>query len=49
MLYCPARKHELTAFMQTKGYFRLPYQIEFEGSKVVANLQNSQELRRDTL
>jgi D-glycero-alpha-D-manno-heptose-7-phosphate kinase len=49
MLYCPQNKQALTHFMQTQGYLRLPYQIEFEGSKVVSNLQNSQELGRDTL
>ncbi len=43
MLYCPEKKKELTAYMQTKGYFRLPYNIEYEGTKVVANLRNSQE------
>ena len=48
MLYCPKEKQPLTHFMQTQGYLRLPYQIEFEGSKVVSNLQNSQELGRDT-
>jgi D-glycero-alpha-D-manno-heptose-7-phosphate kinase len=49
MLYCPRKKQQLTQFMQTKGYFRLPYQVEFEGSKVVSNLQHSQELGHDTL
>lgn len=43
MLYCPEKKKELTRFMQQKGYFRLPYNIEFEGTKVVANLRNTQE------
>ena len=44
MLYAPKRKKDLTDFMQKKGYFRLPYSIEFEGSKVVANLRQSQAL-----
>lgn len=43
MLYCPEKKKELTHFMQEKGYFRLPYNIDFEGTKVVSNLRNSQE------
>lgn len=44
MLYCPEKKKELTRFMETKGYFRLPYSIEFEGTKIVANVKNAQEL-----
>lgn len=44
MLYCPAKKKELTDFMQKKGYSRLHYQIEFEGCQVVANLRSSQQL-----
>jgi len=39
MLYAPDKKKDLTRYMQKKGYFRLPYSIEFEGSKVVANLK----------
>jgi D-glycero-alpha-D-manno-heptose-7-phosphate kinase len=44
MLYSPEKKKDLTAFMRTKGYFRLHYTVEFEGTKVVANLRQSQEL-----
>lgn len=43
MLYCPNGKKELTQFMETKGYFRLPYNIEFEGTKIVSNVRNAQE------
>jgi D-glycero-alpha-D-manno-heptose-7-phosphate kinase len=44
MLYCSGKRKELTEFMRSKGYFRLPYNIEFEGAKVVANLRNTQEI-----
>ena len=44
MLYSPDKKKDLNAFMQKKGCLRLHYNVEFEGTKVVTNLRNSQEL-----
>lgn len=44
MLYANQRKQELTEFMHSKGYFRLPYNIDFEGTKIVSNLRNTQEV-----
>ena len=44
MLYAPKRKKELTHFMMQKGYLRLPYNIEFEGTKIISNALNSQEI-----
>lgn len=47
MLYCPKKKNKLTEFMSQKGYPRLNYNIEFEGTQVVANLRSSQELSKN--
>lgn len=46
MLYCPRGHRELTEFMLGQGYGRLPYNIEYEGTKVIADSQSSQELSR---
>ena len=43
MLYAPKKHRELTSFMQSKGYFRLPYSMEFEGTKIISNARNTQE------
>jgi D-glycero-alpha-D-manno-heptose-7-phosphate kinase len=42
MLYCPNNHKELTEFMKKQGMSRLHYQIEFEGSKIIANAHNAQ-------
>ena len=44
MLYAPKKGQELTEFMRKKGYLRLNYNVEFEGSKVVTDLRSSQGL-----
>ncbi len=44
MLYAPREGKELTEFMMQKGYARLNYNVEFEGSKVVTDLRSSQGL-----
>ena len=44
MLYAPKKKKDLTEFMRRKGYSRLNYSIEFEGTKVVADLKDSRDL-----
>jgi D-glycero-alpha-D-manno-heptose-7-phosphate kinase len=44
MLYTANQGKELTEFMKKKGYLRLNYNVEFEGSKVVTNLGSSQGL-----
>src|SRR5262249_45531928 len=44
MLYTPRQDRSLATFMESQGYFRLPYSIEFEGTQVVSNLKRSQEL-----
>ena len=44
MLYAPQKKKELTEYMHSKGYYRLHYNVEFEGAKVVADLKNSRIL-----
>ena len=41
MLYAPANKKELTQFMAQKGYLRLPYNIEFDGTKIISNGLNT--------
>jgi D-glycero-alpha-D-manno-heptose-7-phosphate kinase len=38
MLYCPHAQKQLEAFMAEQGMPRLHYGVEYEGSKVVANL-----------
>jgi D-glycero-alpha-D-manno-heptose-7-phosphate kinase len=51
VLYAPSRHQELTAFMRSRGLMRLPYNVEFEGSKVITNVFNTQMLaiHRDEL
>ncbi len=44
MLYTPKNGKQLTEFMMGKGYARLNYNVEFEGSKVVTDLRSSQGL-----
>ena len=44
MLYSPHKGKELTEFMRNKGYLRLNYNVEFEGSKVVTDLSSTQGL-----
>jgi D-glycero-alpha-D-manno-heptose-7-phosphate kinase len=39
MLYCPSRHRELERFMLRQGMPRLHYAVEYEGSKVMANLR----------
>lgn len=38
MLYAPSRQLELEAFMESRGLPRMHYQVEPEGTRVVANL-----------
>ncbi|MCL5291264.1 MAG: galactokinase [Actinobacteria bacterium] len=47
MLYCPKEHKKLANYMATRGYQRLHYNLEFEGSKVVANLHTSQNIGID--
>lgn len=47
MLYCPKEHKKLSTFMADKGYQRLHYNLEFEGSKIVTNLHSSQDLGID--
>jgi D-glycero-alpha-D-manno-heptose-7-phosphate kinase len=42
MLYCPVQHKRLEAFMQSNGMPRLHYNIEREGSKVLANSNNGE-------
>lgn len=44
MLYCPRADMRLTEFMKSQRMPRLHYNVEFEGTKVVANLFNAQTL-----
>ena len=44
MLYSPSKGKKLTEFMRNKGYLRLHYNVEFEGSKVVTDLRSTQGL-----
>ena len=44
MLYAPKKKKNLTEYMSRKGFSRLNYQVEFEGTKVVADLKDSRDL-----
>ena len=39
MLYCPKKRKELTEFMARKGYPRLHYNLEFQGTQVLTNTQ----------
>ncbi len=41
MLYCPGDARALTSFMESQGMSRLPYNAEFEGSKVIVNVLTS--------
>ncbi|HEX5274842.1 MAG TPA: hypothetical protein VFW34_06160 [Candidatus Rubrimentiphilum sp.] len=36
-LYCPAEGRRLTEYMEARGFARLPYDAEFEGSRVLTN------------
>jgi hypothetical protein len=40
MLYCPTQHKRLESFMLSNGMPRLHYNIEREGSKVLANFSN---------
>jgi D-glycero-alpha-D-manno-heptose-7-phosphate kinase len=42
MLFCPDTSRRLEDFMESRGLPRLYYNIEREGSKVVANLASTQ-------
>ena len=42
MLYCPAQHKRLEVFMQANGMPRLHYNVEREGSKVLANSNNGE-------
>ncbi|HEX6938358.1 MAG TPA: hypothetical protein VF158_03025 [Longimicrobiales bacterium] len=45
MLYCPREHRRLERFMASQGMPRLHYGIEFEGSKVIANLASAPAMR----
>ena len=47
MLYCPSNHRALMEFMAAHSMPRLRYALEFEGSKVVANVFNSQRIGVD--
>lgn len=47
MLYTPKDHKKLANFMASRGYKRLHYNLEFEGSKIVTNLYSSQDLGID--
>ena len=36
-LYCPADGRHLTEYMEERGFARLSYDAEFEGSRVLTN------------
>jgi hypothetical protein len=44
MLYDPSNGRKLEEFMRTKGMHRLPYALEREGSKVVADVNNGHSM-----
>jgi D-glycero-alpha-D-manno-heptose-7-phosphate kinase len=44
MLYCPREHRRLETFMAAQGMPRLHYAVEYEGSRVVANLRTGPEL-----
>ncbi len=44
MLYVPGNASKLTEFMATQGMSRLPYEAEFEGSKVITNVMNARSI-----
>ena len=44
MVYCPRNGKRLTQFMEAQGFPRLNYGAEFEGSRVVVNLQPSRSI-----
>ncbi|HEY3416443.1 MAG TPA: galactokinase [Armatimonadota bacterium] len=41
MLYCPRGRARLTRFLEAQGMQRLHYAAEFEGSRIVANVGNT--------
>ena len=41
MLYCGGDPRRLVGFMQRHGYFRLHYNLAFDGAAVVGNFHNS--------
>jgi D-glycero-alpha-D-manno-heptose-7-phosphate kinase len=45
LLYCPRGHKKLESFMRAQGMPRLHYTVEYEGSKVVANLTSAPALR----
>ena len=48
MLYCPNDGTRLTEFMERRGFPRLAYNAEFEGSKIIANALSSRALNAHT-
>lgn len=44
MVYCPKNGRRLTEFMESQGMSRLHYGPEFEGSRIVANLQAARSI-----
>jgi D-glycero-alpha-D-manno-heptose-7-phosphate kinase len=48
MLYCPRGHKKLEAFMAAQGMPRLHYAVEYEGSKVVANLASAPAVREES-
>lgn len=49
MLYCPRGHKKLEAFMAEQGMPRLHYAVEYEGSKVVANLASAPAVREEKM
>lgn len=47
MLYCPNKHRRLSEFMERQGMPRLHYSVEFQGTKVVADLRSSHEITVD--
>lgn len=44
MLYCPNDGARLAEFMATQGMTRMPFNAEFEGSKVIANVMSGRSM-----
>ena len=44
MLYYPSTSRKLEDFMQSRGLPRLSYNLEREGTKVVANVASTQSM-----
>jgi len=44
MLYCPSTSRKLEDFMLSRGLPRLYYNVEREGTKVVANVASTQSM-----